>query len=81
MGVSGLIQCRTDAHVRSARIWETRRGGPDTALSVWVAMQQEVTEDSPPFKPSCSCVTQTSKAMSGPPRHFNPCCSTIVTIA
>ena len=45
------------------------RGGPDAALSVWVVQQQEVKGRRSPFKPSCSFVTQTSKAMSGPPRE------------
>ncbi len=45
------------------------QGGPDAALSVWVVEQREATDDTLTFKPSCSCVTQTSKAMSGPPRR------------
>ena len=46
-----------------------RRGGPDVALNVWVAEQQEVTEVQPAFYPSYSFVTQSSKAMPGPPRE------------
>ena len=52
-----------------------RRGGPDAALSVWVAEQQEVICVVCDWEwTSCSCVTQTCKATSGSPRQSVGAC-------
>lgn len=45
--------------------------GPDVALHVWVAEQQEDNRVARRCESSsCSCVTQTLKAASGPPRRW-----------
>ena len=77
MGVAPAL--RTGRSISRRPVQKPGWGGPDPALRVWVAEQQEVHgTDHPVTRTSCSCVTQTCKATSGPPRRIQRswgCCS------